>query len=194
MTLTDANGTPHTFAIEGCVRRKLDAVHLVRVPDVSPIAFDTIVGQEATVEVDWDRRTDHMITHTAQHLLSAVLDARGLPTLSWGMGAHPTTEAPYVELSRGLTWAEAAEVEKECNDFIKQNRKVWIDVTVQMDHTAVSDPERASELERESRGIPKDYAGVSTSGVETMLRQAVVVKSLPLDNHHLQPSTRDPPC
>lgn len=162
MFLRDANGAEHAFAIESCIRRKLDAVHVVRVPDDSPIAFDSLVGAEATVEVAWERRMDHMITHTAQHLLSAVLDTRGLPTLSWGMGQHPTTEAPYVELPRGLTWAEVAEVEKECNELIQKNLKVWIDVSVQQDHGTVSDPERANEVERENRSIPKDYTGVGT--------------------------------
>lgn len=157
--MEDANGDGHTFTIEGCVRRGLDAVHLVRVPD-SAIDFSTLPSSSATVEVDWDRRQDHMITHTAQHLLSAVLDTRGLPTLSWAMSAYPTTEAPYVELSRGLTWQEAQEVEQECNAYIRENRRVWIDVTIQSDE-GVTDVERRNELERENRVIPKDYTGVS---------------------------------
>lgn len=159
MEVTDDNGETHKFAIEGCIRRKLDAVHIVRVPEGSAIAFDTLTGKQVTVSVDWDRRMDHMITHTAQHLLSAVLDTRELPTLSWGMDAHPTFDAPYVELPRALTWAEVAEVEAECNARIREARKVWIDVTVQ--EAEVSDPARANELERESRNLPKDYSGVS---------------------------------
>lgn len=98
-----------------------------------------------------------MTIHTAQHLLSAVLDTRSLPTLSWAMHAHPSLETPYVELSRQLTWTEAIEVEKECNGLIGEARRIWIEVSVQGDEGVVRD----GDAERESRGLPKDYAGVS---------------------------------
>lgn len=130
-------------------------MHTVRLPIGSAIDPTTLVGSEVRVEVDWTRRMDHMTTHTAQHLLSAVLDTRELPTLSWGMPAYPSIEPPYVELPRGLTWAEAAEVEDECNARIKEARRVWIDFNVQSDK---ADP---AADERENRGIPKDYTGVS---------------------------------
>jgi alanyl-tRNA synthetase/misacylated tRNA(Ala) deacylase len=156
--VTDANETL-ALPIEGCIRRKLDAVHMVRVPLGSNVDLAALPGTDVRVEAHWERRLDHMTIHTAQHLLSAVLDTRELPTLSWGMPAWPSTEAPYVELPRGLTWAEAAEVEDECNRRIREARKVWIDFSVQ-DH-GETDPQRASELDRENRGIPKDYTGVS---------------------------------
>lgn len=159
LSLVDANGSSQSFAVEGVVRRGLDAVHIVRVPSSSAIDFGTVVGQEATAEVDWERRLDHMATHTGQHLLSAVLDRRGLNTLSWGMPAYPSTEAPYVELPRGLTWQEAQEVENECNRYIGEDVKVWIDFSVQGSATT-------EEEERENRGIPKDYSGVSSGELE----------------------------
>jgi alanyl-tRNA synthetase/misacylated tRNA(Ala) deacylase len=95
-----------------------------------------------------------MSLHTAQHLLSAVLDTKSLPTLSWSMTAHPSLETPYVELPRALTWAEAQEVEDTCNRLIAEAKRVWIDVSVQIDGGETGDGDR------ESRGIPKDYAGV----------------------------------
>ena len=79
-----------------------------------------------------------------------------LPTLSWAMHAHPSLEHPYIELSRQLTWAEAEQVEKKCNDLIDEAKKIWIEVSVQGD-------EANGDGERESRGLPKDYAGVSRS-------------------------------
>jgi Ser-tRNA(Ala) deacylase AlaX len=100
-----------------------------------------------------------MSLHTAQHLLSAVLDTKSLPTLSWSMTAHPSLETPYVELPRALTWAEAKEVEDTCNRLIAEAKRVWIDVSIQIDGGETGDGDR------ESRGIPKDYAGVSRFGV-----------------------------
>ncbi|TXT05025.1 hypothetical protein VHUM_03845 [Vanrija humicola] len=159
LRVRDANGSEHAFAVEACVRRGLDAVHRVRVPEGSSVDFATLEGADAVAEVHWDRRRDHMVTHTAQHLLSAVLDAKGLPTLSWGMGQFPSIDAPYVELPRGLTWAEAQAAEEECNAHIREGLKVWIDVTMQGDNGEVRDDERAGDVEREFRGIPKDYTG-----------------------------------
>lgn len=157
---TDANGTQHDLRIEGCIRRKLDAVHMVRVLPGLGLDLTSLVGTDVRVEADWERRLDHMTIHTGQHLLSAVLDTRELPTLSWAMPPWPSTDAPYIELPRSLTWAEVAEVEEECNRRIREARRVWIDFTIQA--ADVSDPERASELERENRVIPKDYTGVSS--------------------------------
>ncbi len=106
-----------------------------------------------------------MTIHTAQHLLSAVLDRSELNTLSWALPAYPSLEPPYVELPRGLTWAEAEDAERKCNALIKENRRVWIDVTAQTGK-GINDDDKVKDVagidvERESRGLPKDYEGVS---------------------------------
>lgn len=163
-----AGGAERAFAVEGVVRRGLEAVHVVRVPSGCAAAFADLAapgggpGREARVDVDWERRLDHMATHTGQHLLSAVLDRRGLGTLSWAMPPHPSTEPPYVELPRGLTWHEAQDVEDECNALIAADPRVWIDFSMQGSAaTAGANADDERERERENRGIPKDYSGVS---------------------------------
>ncbi|CAK9787326.1 ThrRS/AlaRS common domain-containing protein [Cutaneotrichosporon oleaginosum] len=152
-------GETHALVIEGCVRRKLDAVHMVRVPPGTRVDPTALPGTDVRVEAHWERRMDHMTIHTAQHLLSAVLDARELPTLSWGMPAWPATDAPYVELPRGLTWAEAADVEDECNRRIREARRVWIDFSMQGGASGASGAGGGESDDRENRGIPKDYTG-----------------------------------
>ena len=99
-----------------------------------------------------------MALHTSQHLLSAVLDtfAEGLPTLSWSLSAYHSLEAPYVELPRALTWAEVAEVENKCNDLIKRDLKIWVDVDVQEEGYI----KMTAAGVRENRGIPQDYTDV----------------------------------
>ena len=52
-----------------------------------------------------------MAIHTAQHLLSAVLDTYSLPTLSWSLTSHPSLEPPYIELSRKRGEGDVARVE-----------------------------------------------------------------------------------
>ncbi|WVR03150.1 hypothetical protein IAU60_000140 [Kwoniella sp. DSM 27419] len=160
LRLFDPNGGVETeLRIEGCLRRKLDSVHLVRVPPGTEVNWAE--GREVEVVVDWQRRIDQMTIHTSQHLLSAVLDTYNLPTLSWSMHAFPSLECPYVELSRALTLQEAEEVEQKCNDLIAEGKKVWVDVSIQ--RKAVSEAEGGEEggspEERENRGIPKDYDG-----------------------------------
>lgn len=59
MRLLDSNGdVTHTFPIEMCLRRKLDSVHLVRIP--SGVEIDLREGKVVEVEADWDRRIDQV--------------------------------------------------------------------------------------------------------------------------------------
>lgn len=97
-----------------------------------------------------------MPIHTAQHLLSAVLDTHSLPTLSWSMTQYPSLDCPYIELPRGLTWKEVQEVEDRCNELIDASVPVWVETSMQQNGNGVD-----TEGDRESRGIPKDYEGVS---------------------------------
>jgi alanyl-tRNA synthetase len=98
-----------------------------------------------------------MAIHTAQHLLSAVLDTYNLPTLSWSMTQYPSLDCPYIELSRGLTWKEVEEVEEKCNQLIGEDLSVWVETSMQNEGGV------DGEGDRESRGIPKDYEGVCLS-------------------------------
>jgi hypothetical protein len=153
-----------------------------------------------------------MTQHTAQHLLSALLDTHfSLPTLSWALPAHPSTDACYVELPRGLSKEEIEKVEGMCNELVTRewgakarlaeksgkeegggDTRVWIesrlqgqssvaqsgtvtpaqadagevpgDVQKEMEGLGLSSGTEGGVVEygdRESRGLPKDYEGVS---------------------------------
>jgi Ser-tRNA(Ala) deacylase AlaX len=97
-----------------------------------------------------------MSIHTAQHLLSAVLDRYDLPTLSWSLTSYPSLEPPYIELARNLTWAEAEEVEAKCNALIQEGKRVWVDVDMQEEGFV----KMTTVGVRENRGIPTDYTDV----------------------------------
>ncbi|OWT37649.1 cytoplasmic protein [Cryptococcus neoformans Bt1] len=159
MRLLDPNGdVTHTFPIEMCLRRKLDSVHLIRIP--SGIEIDLQEGREVEIEADWDRRMDQMSIHTSQHLLSAILDAHlSLPTLSWSMQPYPSIEPAYVELPRALTPDEAVEIERLCGEAIKQCKKVWVEFTIQGDDVGKEHIGQESVGTREMRGLPMDYDG-----------------------------------
>jgi len=58
-----------------------------------------------------------------------------------------------------LTWAEAEEIERKCNEAIYEATKVWVDVTMQQEGFV---KETAAGV-RENRGIPSDYKDVSAA-------------------------------
>ncbi|WVO20689.1 uncharacterized protein IAS62_001988 [Cryptococcus decagattii] len=159
MRLLDSNGDViHTFPIEMCLRRKLDSVHLVRIP--SGVEIDLQEGKDVEVEADWDRRIDQMSIHTSQHLLSAILDTHlSLPTLSWSMQPYPSIEPAYVELPRALTPDETMEIERLCGEAIKQRKQVWVDFSVQGGDVGGEHIGEGTVGTREMRGLPKDYDG-----------------------------------
>jgi hypothetical protein len=50
-------GRNKAYMVEGCLRRKLDSIHLVRVLDGEELDVE---GKEVELEVDWVRRQDHV--------------------------------------------------------------------------------------------------------------------------------------
>lgn len=84
------------------------------------------------VKVDWARRHDLCTQHTAQHLLSAVLEHHfECPTLSWALSAFPNLS--YVELPRCPTREELAETERICNELIVEGRRVRVEMELSQD-------------------------------------------------------------
>jgi Ser-tRNA(Ala) deacylase AlaX len=83
----EGGGQPHdTGVINGNIRVK----KVRRVGDTCVVTTDQPLspGQEAHMIVDWNRRQDHMQHHTAQHVLTAVVEEMlNLPTESWAMSS-----------------------------------------------------------------------------------------------------------
>lgn len=99
-------------------------------------------GIDVEVSVNWARRFDHMQQHTGQHLLSAILDQREVPTLGWGMGktivaddATPASAAAtalpsfnYIEIGRKLSPQEIDEVQSEINEAINDCLDIQVNI------------------------------------------------------------------
>eukprot|EP00208_Stichococcus_sp_RCC1054_P007052 CAMPEP_0206136896 /NCGR_PEP_ID=MMETSP1473-20131121/2109_1 /ASSEMBLY_ACC=CAM_ASM_001109 /TAXON_ID=1461547 /ORGANISM="Stichococcus sp, Strain RCC1054" /LENGTH=451 /DNA_ID=CAMNT_0053529733 /DNA_START=163 /DNA_END=1518 /DNA_ORIENTATION=+ len=124
-TLTVADGGTPMPVID--VQRALSGTIVHTVANEEPIA----VGATVTVELDWDRRLDHMQHHTGQHLLSAVAEILvGAGTLSWEMhplkdGEAAATSAVSVELDIDqLSSAQVQAIQDRCNDEIRAARAV----------------------------------------------------------------------
>ena len=82
---------------------------------VEPGAALPGVGATVTGELDWARRRQHMIQHTAQHLLSGALDRAAAPTVSARLGETSLT----IDVARDrMPEAELAAAEDLANDVI----------------------------------------------------------------------------
>ena len=82
-------------------------------------------GLKVRQNVDSERRWDHMQQHTGQHLLSAIMDTyENLETVGWGMGQAGSSN--YVDLPRTPSRDEMREIERKCNDIIRDNVAIEI--------------------------------------------------------------------
>lgn len=120
--------------IRKVLRRKLEAIHYSR----DPIAANTNVQ----VNLDFSRRFDHAQQHSGQHLLSAVLDTYEIPTLAWSMGL----EIVYVEVGRVPD--DLQEVERKCNEHIRNNRPITVHETREVPDTLPADYDASAGVVR----------------------------------------------
>ena len=112
------------------------------------------------------RRPSQMSLHTAQHLLSSVIDTSlKAPTLTWSLTPWPSPA--YVDLPRPLTAAEISQAQDEVNRHVFEGRRVHVEVDELRAGQAGIDtggggsgsvvPTPSSrEL---GRGLPSDYSG-----------------------------------
>ncbi|KAH9844127.1 uncharacterized protein C8Q71DRAFT_31397 [Rhodofomes roseus] len=137
------------------------AVHYVRSKDQSADAAlrafmpGTRVGV-ALGDEGWKRRLDHTCMHTSQHLLSAVLDSRNIPTLSWSVTAWPTP--CYVEIPRSMSADELASVQDEANRLVFEGRSVYVEVE-ELHGANTSDQAKLENGRAVSQVLPADYTG-----------------------------------
>jgi len=101
-----------------------------------------------TVELDWQRRFDHMQQHTAQHLLTAIADQRfGWHTVAFHLGDRISD----IELDTpGLSTEELAELEAAVAAEIRAARPVT---------TRRVSQEEFAGLPIRTRGLPEGHTG-----------------------------------
>ena len=160
----DDRGTVGGQPVLRVLRRADQAVHVLGQP-LAP-------GQQVRAAVDWPRRWDHMQQHSAQHLITAVLDQLyGCATTSWAL-----REASFctIELDTApLTAGQLAEAEARANRLIREARPVTV---------SVHQPGDAALAGVRARGLPDDHVGavriVSIAGVDDNMCCGTHVSSL----------------
>ncbi len=109
-----SGGQPHDRGV-------MNGVAVVDVIDredtIEHVLSQALDSQTVTATIDWQRRLDHMQQHTAQHLLSAVLQEEfGLVTVSFHLGADYST----IDVEPGNA-APLAEIEDRANEVLRRN-------------------------------------------------------------------------
>lgn len=122
-------------------REKIAHVHFTKEP--------VEAGKTVELNVDWDRRWDHVQQHSGQHLLSAVLESEPYKwnTLAWSLGEKRC----YIELDtnvKSFTPEVMKEVEVAVNNHILRNTPVII-------HSKPADHEDTHRPD----SVPADYVG-----------------------------------
>lgn len=127
--IASIDGEQREINVSSVRRDGLTALHLVEVP-LEP-------ATKVTAKINWAKRLDHMQQHTGQHLLSAILDKREVPTLGWNMGE----KFNYVELNRKLSQEEVDSVQAEVDAAILGGTgiKVEIPEDEEVEHKAPED-------------------------------------------------------
>jgi misacylated tRNA(Ala) deacylase len=100
-----------------------------------------------------------MSLHTAQHLLSSVIDTSlKVPTLTWSLTPWPSPA--YIDLSRPLTAAEISQVQDQVNCHVFEGRRVHVEVDELQEGQVGIDLGQPVASSRElGRGLPTDYSG-----------------------------------
>lgn len=122
-------------ADDGTVAAVTDVQRLNSGAVVHTVSTPLVVGASVAVDVDWDRRFDHMQHHTGQHLLSAVAEILvGAKTLGWELHSRQRSDAaaaarPLVSVeldAQSLTAEQVGSIEARCNKEIQHARAVRV--------------------------------------------------------------------
>ncbi|WP_214779232.1 alanyl-tRNA editing protein [Exiguobacterium sp. s22] len=81
-------------------------------------------GKAVEARIDEDVRRDHSIQHTAQHVLTAILEDRhGIRTLSFGIGEAESS----IEIeTAAMDWVHVEALEREVQQLIFENRPIRV--------------------------------------------------------------------
>jgi misacylated tRNA(Ala) deacylase len=148
------------------VERTMDGI----LHHVSPALPEHVVsGTKVLLNVDWNRRFDHMVQHSSQHLLSALLFKKGYQTVGWSLG----NQSCYVDLSPIVNPEDLPEIEQEVNAAINQHRQVT--VVKKSDSACLPDledlnirPSKTSNVD--GKGLHKGVIrSISIAGIDTNL-------------------------
>jgi misacylated tRNA(Ala) deacylase len=124
-------------------------------------------GTEVVINVDWDRRFDHMQQHSAQHLITAVtLSHIGWSTTSWNLSARKSkhNQPCYLDLGAELKEVTAdvlSDLEMKVNEKVRNSLSMQPNVYEPEEFAAMQ-----SDVRSGSKGIKSGKGPVRTVTIE----------------------------
>ncbi len=111
-------------------------------------------GETVTVEIDWERRFDHMQQHTGEHLLSfAAKELYG----AVNVGFHMAETYCTIDLDQQLNKAQISKLESRTNELLFGNLPVEIRIVTAEELSSM-------ELRKRADGLTGDIRIVSMPG------------------------------
>lgn len=146
----DDRGSVGGVQVKRVVRRRASALHFLE--------QELEEGSPVCVELDWQRRFDHMQQHSGQHLITAVIDKEfGYKTTSWNLAVGRDNRC-FIELAtKSLSAEQMARAEQTCNQLIRE-------AVPMVPHWYT--PGSPEMEQARSRGLPEDFEGSSVRVVE----------------------------
>jgi len=161
--------TPDTIVFPGGGGQPADGATLAGLPVLSVLSdgdrgwVHELAGPvplgEVVIELDWERRYDHMQQHSAQHLITALAaDQLGLSTMAFHLGTERCSiDLDASEIESGVLSELSVLVQAEIRAALPV-RSRWVQ------------PDELEALCVRSRGLPEDHDGavrvVSIEGVD----------------------------
>ncbi|KAF6040492.1 AARSD1 [Bugula neritina] len=136
----DDRGSLNTIPVLKVFLKGDKGVHFTQVP------IDA--GTEVNIQLDWQRRFDHMQQHSAQHLISAIAETVfNFNTTSWSLGESVCK----VEFNTPvITNEQINQLEELCNQYIREQRPMY------PTYYELNDP---AVDKIKTRGLPENIAG-----------------------------------
>lgn len=107
-------------------------------------------------EIDWERRLDHMVMHTAEHMVS------GLIHRNFGydnVGFHMGEDAVIIDFNGPMDWDACMKIEAQANALVRRNLPVQADIPSEAELNAM-DYRSKKELSGEVRIVTVPEADV----------------------------------
>ena len=91
------------------------------------------IGSKVNINLNWQRRFDHMQQHSAQHLISAVFrNTLDTPTISWWMSQYPKSSLIEMKIqensNKKISDQDIIKCEKLINDVISAGKTMTVHV------------------------------------------------------------------
>ena len=107
---------------------QLDGIAVTDVHEKGGVIFHTCdkeveIGKTVACSIDWERRFDHMLQHSGEHICSGMIcETFHCDNVGFHMGADMVT----IDFNTEISWEQLMEIEQRANRYIYENHPIDI--------------------------------------------------------------------